>query len=120
MGVLGAMPLKLRLRLDGDDLPARAPAAARRTRGFGAEALYLLPLAPGWEPYLALGPSLQRGEYLPVDAPGAPHRSFNHAAFRLEVGIWNHRHVGAALRLFDRAFEPGLRARMVYLGINFR
>ena len=120
MGVLGGMPLKLRLRLDGDDLPVRAPAAARRTMGFGAEALYLLPGAPDWEPYLALGPTLQHWEYLPVDAPGAPRRSFNHAAFRLEVGFWNHRHVGASLGLLDGPFEPGLRARMVYLGVNFR
>lgn len=120
MGILGSMPLKARLRLDGDDLPARAPSSSFRTMGFGAEALYLLPFAPDWEPYVALGPTLQHWEYRPLNQPGIPSRSFNHLAFRFEVGFWSHRHVGASAGVLEGAFEPGLRGRLIYLGINFR
>ncbi len=118
--ILGTTPLRLRLRMDGDDLPARPPASNLRTAGLGLEALYLLPFAPDWEPYVALGPALQHWEYRPVEAPGAPRRTFNKLATRLELGFWAHRHVGLSAGYLQGPLDAGRTARMIYLGFNFR
>lgn len=120
MALLGRSPLRLRIRMDGDDLERRPPASNLRTAGLGLEALYLLPFAPDWEPHVSLGGALQRWEYRPSETPGTPARSFTKAAFRLELGFWAGRHVGASLGLLDSAFESGLRARMAYVGFTFR
>ncbi len=107
MAMLGDMPLRLRIRMDGDIFPASPGKQIVRTAGLGAEACYLFPASGSLEPFLSLGPAFQHWEIGADNDTGPAKRSLNKAAGRLEGGLWFRERVCLSLGILCGRLEQG-------------
>lgn len=107
MAMMGDMPLRLRLRMDGDCFPASSGKQTVWTAGLGAEAVYLFPEMDAWKPFVSLGPAFQRWEIGADTSQGRPRRSYNRLAGRAEAGFWFKERVCLSLGLLCGGLEDG-------------
>jgi hypothetical protein len=120
MAMLGDMPLRLRLRMDGDFFPAASGKQAVWTAGLGAEAVYRFPDMDTWKPFVSLGPAFQRWEIGSDTPQGLPKRSFNKLAGRAESGFWYKERVCLSLGLLWGRLESGRSTSNPYAAVTFR
>lgn len=120
MAMFGEMPLRVRIRMDGDLYSADSGKQLVRTAGFGMEGVLLFPAADSLEAFVSLGPALQHWEIGADATPNTPKRSFNKAAGRLEAGLWFRGRFGLSAGILAGALENGLSARNAYAAVTFR
>lgn len=120
MAMFGDMPLRLRIRMDGDFFPAASGKQAVWTAGLGAEAVFLFPAMDRLDAFVSLGPAFQRWEIGSDAPPATGKRSFNKAAARLESGFWFRERVCFSLGLLWGKLEQDRSTSNPYAAITFR
>jgi len=120
MALFGEEPLRVRVRMDGDNFPSQDGRQRVQTEGLGVEAFLFFTDGDAITPYLSVGPAFQRWEIGGGDYPGQAPRSLNKLAGRAETGVWFKERVGASIGVLFGSIDTGRKAASPYLAITFR
>ena len=86
--MFGDMPLRLRLRMDGDAFEGKDGKGLVSTGGFGAEGVYFLPSYDWATPFLSCGAAFQRWDVSQNDVQTGDHSVVSYRlAGRAELGL---------------------------------
>jgi len=113
--ILGAEPLRLRVRMDGDNFPGKSNPI--NTYGIGAEALLVAGNPGSFHPYLSAGPAFEQWK---IGAPDgfSSNSTVNKLAWRVEGGVWYKQALGLHVGVLTGLLQSGQRVTFTYIGLS--